>query len=73
MSAGHAAPEKTKSRVDPTWVNDAIGQSIPSPDVLSGVAELALIFHPISKPAVNDLPLVVVARTEIEKVCPFIL
>jgi hypothetical protein len=38
-----------------------------------GVAELALIFHPISKPAVNDLPLVVVARTEIEKVCPFIL
>jgi hypothetical protein len=29
---------------------------------------LALIFHPISKPAVNGLPLVVVACTEIEKV-----
>jgi hypothetical protein len=33
---------------------------------LEGEAASALIFHPISKPAVNDLPLV--ARTEIEKV-----
>jgi hypothetical protein len=40
---------------------------------MCGWSALALIFHPISKPAVNDLPLVVVARTEIEKFCPFIL
>jgi hypothetical protein len=32
----------------------------------------SLIFQPISKPAVNDLPLVA-NRTEIEKVRPFFL
>ena len=38
--------------------------------VRSGV--LKLIFQPISKPAVNDLPLVA-NRAEIEKVRPFFL
>ena len=39
---------------------------------LEGEAALALIFHPISKPAVNDSPFVA-NSTEIEKVRSFIL
>ena len=39
--------------------------------VRSGV--LRLIFQPIPKPAVNDLPLLVANRTKIEKVGLFIL
>jgi hypothetical protein len=34
---------------------------------------VSLIFHPIPQPAVNDLPLVVANRTEIEQVRPFFL
>jgi hypothetical protein len=34
---------------------------------------VSLIFQPIPKPAVNDLPLLVANRTKIEKVGPFIL
>jgi hypothetical protein len=32
-----------------------------------------LVFEPIPKPAMNDLPLLVVNRTEIEKARPFFL
>jgi hypothetical protein len=32
-----------------------------------------LIFQPIPKPAVNDLPLLVANSTKIEKVGPFVL
>ena len=34
---------------------------------------VSLIFQPIPKPAVNDLPLLVANRAEIEKVGPFSL
>jgi hypothetical protein len=44
-----------------------------APRGLIRTPSVSLIFQPIPKPAVNDLPLLVVNRTEIEKIRLFFL
>jgi len=66
-SAGHRARLTQNQPIHTLSLQGMAQRLLPSSD------ERSLIFKPITKPAVNDLPLLVANRTKIEKVGPFIL